>query len=889
MVSSNFTPGMRQYWDVKNKFPDCLVLFRMGDFYETFYDDAKIVSRELQIVLTSRGKGDKKAPLAGIPYRALDTYLSKLIVKGYKVAICEQLEDPKKAKGLVKRGVVRVVTPGTLFESNFLSKNNNYILSIVGPSKEKGDNHVYGIGISDFSTGELYATELDSLNDVDTEIERFSPRELLLPDDKSNGDGLREKLRKKLIDEYGIKPTYIESYKFDVENAKYLIKKHLNVDNPAAFGIGDKPLALSAIGGLLSYMEYTLLGKPIKHLNKISYYSPGNDMIVDAITQRNLDLVKNQIDGSKHGTLLSVIDETITPMGSRMIRKWVLSPIKNINKIEERLDCVESLVGDPILLDKIRESMKGFYDLERIATRISLSTASPRDLIALRDSLVNFKSLIKILTITMQKRSQKDLSDTLSRKYRLPRRLLGPENIDTKILDKIERIIDEGINDDPPSFVRDGNVIKSGYSKELDELREVIHNTKSWLSKLEQEERQKLGLSKLKVGYNKIIGYYIEISKSQLSKIKIPDYYIRRQTQLNSERFITPELKEKEAMVFNAEERIKSVEYNLFMKILDEISEYSDVIKRLSLWLGEFDTYQSLSYVSRLYGYTRPVITEENIIDIYKGRHPVVERMVDAFIPNDIHLNNKELVAIVTGPNMAGKSTILRQIALITLMAHMGSFVPAEKAIIGITDRIFTRVGARDDITRGQSTFMMEMVETANILNNATERSLVILDEIGRGTSTYDGMALAWAISEYLSTKIRCKTMFATHYHLLNLLSLKYDNIVNYNVAVEDSGADVVFLHKLVRGGTDKSYGIHVAKLAGIPRDVIIRSMEIANILEQNDNVHKEALNQIPLTLLEREDKELKQNFNIKLETRDPEEEKKKKYSGQTTLFMFDD
>ncbi len=842
------TPGMRQYWEVKRQFPDCIVLFRMGDFYETFYDDAKIVSRELQIVLTSRGKGNKKAPLAGIPHHALDTYLSKLISRGYKVAICEQLEDPKKAKGLVKRGVVRIVTPGTVFEQNLLGKENNYIMAIY-PYKER-----YGISVSDFSTGEFYTTEVNSFADLDTEIERFLPREVILPEGTTD-DKVISRLK-----ELKIKPTYVEEYKFSPENARYLIKKHLDVEDPGGFGLQDKPLSLSSVGGLLSYIEYTQLGKPIKHIRKISYYSPKNDMIIDAITQRNLDLVRNQIDGTRRGTLLSILDKTVTPMGARTLTKWLLAPTRNLEVINRRLDAVGLLRDDPLFLDNLREELKGIYDLERIATRITLRSATPKDLIALKESLITVDRIDKLLN-----EKGKDI-------------LTRPNNLH-KITDIIQ-LIDRSIVEDPPTLIREGGIIKDGYNPELDELRGMLRDTKTWITRLEEEERRRTGIPTLRVGYNKIIGYYIEVTKPYADKV--PEDYIRKQTQLRTERFITHDLKEKEAQFLNAEERIKSLEYELFMNILNELDEYTGLIKDVSKWVGEIDTLHSLAHVSRMYNYVRPKVVEDDVIDIKNGRHPVVERSVENFVPNDVRLDTKERIMIITGPNMAGKSTIMRQVALITLMAHIGSYVPADKAVIGLTDRIFTRVGARDDLTRGQSTFMVEMIETANILNNATDRSLVILDEIGRGTSTYDGMSLAWAIAEYLATKIKCKTMFATHYHLLNLLAFKLDNVVNYNVAVDDTGEDIIFLHKLVRGGTDKSYGIHVARLAGLPKDVINRAIEIAQILEQNTKSDKDLLDQLKLF----ETNETR--FEVRLETRNPEKEKKK-ITGQTTLFMFDD
>ncbi len=809
----SLTPAMRQYWEVKRKYPDCIVLFRMGDFYETFYDDAKIVARDLQIVLTARGKGEKRAPLAGIPYHSLEGYLKKLVEKGHKVVIVEQLEDPKKAKGLVKRGVVRVITPGTLYESSLIDeKRNNYLCSVY-PYGNK-----IGLCFSDVSTGEFHITEINK-DELETEIEKFKPSEVIVP------EGISEEYLSKFKEILGdVKINHLEGYKFDSEQGLYLLKKHIGVTSYSSYGIEDKLLAQKVLAGTLSYLEYTLLGANVL-IRKISYYTVSKFMVIDAITLRNLDLLVNQIDGTSRGTLLSVLDQTVTSMGSRLLKKWIAMPMRDRSTIEERLNNVSIFNKDPLFTEDLRQMLSHVGDIERMTTRINYRTIQPRELLHLRESLIAYKKIVEYLV-------KKGRDSTVFLK-----------DFTTYNLDRLNSVADrigQAIDDDAKSTLKDGGVIRKGYYDELDELREIVENTQEWIAKLEEKERERTGIKTLRVKYNKVFGYFIEIPRSQADKM--PSNYIRKQTQVNTERYISPELKEMEVKILNAEERIKELEVSLYQKLVESLRNEKDLLYDLSSKIAELDVYQSLGKVAYQNGYVKPKISETDILEIKEGRHPVVERFVSQYIPNDVRFDNDTRIMIITGPNMAGKSTVMRQVALITIMAHIGSFVPAREAIIPLVDRVFTRVGARDDLSRGQSTFMMEMIESANILNNATENSLVIFDEIGRGTSTYDGMAIAWAIIEYLAEKIRCKTMFATHYHLLNLLSVKYPFVKNFNVAVKEDKEGVVFLHKLVSGGTDKSYGIHVARIAGLPAEVLEMAEEISKSLESNDFVHRETL-----------------------------------------------
>ncbi len=813
--NSGLTPAMKQYWEVKNKYPDCIILFRMGDFYETFYDDAKVVAHDLQIVLTARGKGEGKAPLAGIPYHALDSYLKKLIDKGHKVVIVEQLEDPKLAKGLVKRGVVRIITPGTLLEPQLIDERaNNYLMSVFA-----GNGRI-GLCACDVSTGEIFATEIGE-EEAETEFEKFRPKEVLAPGEITAGYEWLDFLK----NIFAFKKTELEPYKFDENNGEYILGKMGGALSFSSYGLDEYPLAKRALAGLLSYLKYTIANSTTPKINKISYYNTSKNMIIDATTIRNLDLLLNQADGSERGTLISVIDRTVTPMGGRLLKKWVCTPLYNVKKINERLDNIEQLMHSQLQVERVRDIISGISDIERIATRISYRSVQPRELLVLKQSLERFAELKRLVD-----------------EYKLSGAFFGEIAI-ADALNNVRDIIGKGIDENAKVLVREGGVIKDGYSDELDKLRAVINNLQTWLEKFEQEEKERTGIKTLKVRYNKIIGYYIEVPKSQESKV--PADYVRKQTQVMSERYISPKLKETEVMVLNADEKIKGLEQELYDKIVEFLSAHTAQMYTIASLVAELDAYQGFAKVAYENNYTRPTLIESGALLIKDGRHPVVEKNVVEFVPNTVVLDNNNLVMIITGPNMAGKSTIMRQVALIVIMAQMGSYVPASKAEIPLIDRVFTRVGARDDITRGQSTFMNEMVESANILNNATERSLVILDEIGRGTSTYDGMAIAWAIIEHIAEKIRCKTLFATHYHLMNMLSLKYPFVNNYNVAVNEESDRVIFLHKLVEGGTDRSYGVHVAKLAGLPHGVIERARMISKSLEENDFLHRETLNRL--------------------------------------------
>ncbi|MHA1860592.1 MAG: DNA mismatch repair protein MutS [Candidatus Asgardarchaeia archaeon] len=795
------TPAMKQYWEIKRRYPDCIVLFRMGDFYETFYDDAKVVAKDLQIVLTSRGKGNKKTPLAGIPYHALYTHLKKLVDKGHKVVIAEQLEDPKKTKGLVKRGVVRVITPGTLLEESLLdSTSNNYIMSVWM------DKDNVGFAVADISTGKVEVGK-SSLEEFQSIVESHSPKEVIFPE---GHEKLREIFKEARINEE-------DGYKFDPNNGTLLLNRMFGVKSFASYGLSEEDIRVKALSGFLSYLDYTYKGCPPRLLC-IHLYNDKHIVRLDANTQRNLEIVKNLSDGGKEGTLLSVLDQTVTPMGSRMLRRWLLAPSREIDVIKERLEIVESLKS-PLLIDKVRSLLREVGDIERILTRISYGNVQPRELVILSQSLKRFDDIKGVL---------KEVNTRFSRKVS-----------DTKTPQKVITLIESSIKENA-GLIKSGDFIKEGYSTELDELRNLLDDSRDWLKSLEEEERKRTGIKSLKIRYNKVAGYYIEVPITWESKV--PKDYVRKQTFAKYIRFITPELKEKEVLLLNAEEKIREVESKLFQEVINELEKNLNSLTNIARIIGELDVYQSLSKVALERGYVKPEIHEGYDLILKGCRHPVVELTVPNFVTNDVSLTKGRRLMIITGPNMAGKSTLMRQVALIILMAHVGSFVPADAARIPIVDQIFTRVGARDDISRGQSTFMVEMVEAATILNNATEKSFIVFDEIGRGTSTYDGMAIAWAILECIAEKIKAKTMFATHYHLLNLLALKYSYIKNYNILVKEEEDRIVFLHKLSEGGTDKSYGVHVARLAGLPKEVIERANAISKELEAGDIIHRKTL-----------------------------------------------
>ena len=797
------TPGMRQYMEIKNQNPDAICLFRMGDFYETFYEDAKTVARELNIVLTARGKGETRAPLAGIPYHALEQYLAKLIRKGYKVAIVEQLEDPKKAKGLVKRGLVRIVTPGTIIEDCLLDeKNNNYIFSIIK------DKDIFGIAIADISTGEFLTSKAESMDKVISELNRFRPSECIIPLSQEDSDWAKS------ISQLGtIISGYDDRHYWD-EKSKETIKEHFNVINLEGFGIANEEEMISASGALISYLIETQKTS-LSHINKIKKFNDSEFMVLDASTQRNLELISNIRENSLRGTLISILDKTKTPMGSRLMKKWLLRPLIEIKDIKKRQEAVEELFDDRIKQEDIRENLRQILDIERLISRISYGSANARDLNALQRSLSFIPQIKRIIA-----ESSSEILKNIA-------------NMDG--LDNIHDIINKSIEDDPPLSLREGNLIKAEYDEELKKLKDITKNGKNYIASLEEKEQEKTGIKSLKIKYNRVFGYFIEVTKSNLHLV--PQEYIRKQTQANCERYITDELKKQEELILGAEEKLHILEYNIFQAIIKQIAEQTSKIQQTAQSIAELDVIVNLAKIAADNNYTKPFINEEGNIHIIDSRHPVLETLEDIYIPNDISIDTGNFIQIITGPNMAGKSSYMRQAALIIIMAQIGSFIPAAKASICTVDRIFTRVGAYDDLTMGQSTFMVEMTETANILNNATSKSFIVLDEIGRGTSTYDGVSLAWAIAEYIHDNIKAKTLFATHYHQMNKLAEKLEGIRNYNIAVREKDDKIIFLRKIIEGSTDKSYGIQVAKLAGVPVGVIDRSKIIMTRLEMEDEI----------------------------------------------------
>ncbi|MHC1632027.1 MAG: DNA mismatch repair protein MutS [Methanotrichaceae archaeon] len=804
---ARISPLMEQYYKLKEQCGDAILLFRMGDFYETFGEDAEVTASELNITLTSRQKDNEgnKIPLAGIPHHALEAYLPKLVIAGHKVAICEQMEDPKKAKGLVKREVTRIITPGTIIEPSMLEEGaNNFLASVV---EEKGS---LGLAFVDVSTGEFLTTEIsDSGTEkkLDSELAKFRPAECIVP--QSAAETVLD-----LIGNERMAIQNLEDDVFDFEDAHKLLQDHFGQKALDQSGIEAKKLSIRASGAVLSYLRSTHLDA-LDYISSIKLYSASEFMVLDEITQRNLELFRNIRDRSKRGTLLEFLDKTSTPMGSRALRKWLQMPTLSVEEIESRLNAVEELFGNSLLRTDLREDLKGLGDLERTIARTSCGTASPKDLTALRTSLELLPRLYQILEEVRSSR----LKDLRSRSQ-----LEG--------LIEIVKLIKRSIQDDPPATIREGGIIRDGYDKELDELRTILREGRGWITRLQNEERKRTGIKSLKIGYNNVFGYYIEITRSNLSSV--PEEYIRKQTLSNSERYITPELKEMEAKVLSAQERSTALEQELFVRIRTETGKYAKEIQKRAVALGELDVLSTLALVAAENGFVKPQLNSEESITIRDSRHPILDKyMRGKFVPNDVYLDGKEnRFLILTGPNMAGKSTYMRQIALSQILAQIGSFVPASFASMGLVDRIFTRVGAYDDLTAGQSTFMIEMTELANILNSATPRSLILLDEIGRGTSTFDGLSIAWAISEYLHNKVKGKTVFATHYHQLTQLNEILPGVKNYNMAVKEDGDSVVFLRTVVPGATNKSYGIHVAKLAGVPSIVVTRAKEILKAIE---------------------------------------------------------
>lgn len=811
---SELTPMMQHYLQTKEQYPGCILFYRLGDFYEMFFEDAITVSRELEITLTGKSCGlEERAPMCGVPYHAVDTYLNRLIEKGYKVAICEQVEDPKLAKGMVKREVTRIVTPGTNLNIQSLEESrNNFLMSIAYfPGR-------IGVSVADISTGDYYVTELEDNNKLLDEISKYAPSEIICNDAFLVSGISIEDMRNRLR----IAVNALEAHYYDEDGAKKLLKKHFKVAGLTGLGIEDFPVGILAAGALLRYL-YETQKSSMSNITHIYPYLTSKFMLLDSATRRNLELAETLREKQKRGSLLWVLDKTKTAMGARMLRSYIEQPLIDKQQIEARLDAVEELTKDAISRDEIREYLNPVYDLERLLGKISYQSANPRDLIAFRNSLGMMKPIKTVLEAF-----QKELLTEIR------------EDIDP--LEDLFSLIDAAIEEDPPILVREGGIIKDGFDETIDSLRKAKTEGKNWLAALEEEDRNRTGIKNLKIKYNKVFGYYFEVTNS--FKNLVPEDYVRKQTLANAERYTTPRLKELEDTILNAEDKLSTLEYDLFCKIRDTIGREIERIQKTAKAVARLDVFASLSLVSERYHYVRPEINEKGLIHIKDGRHPVVEQVMgnDMFVTNDTYLDNdKKLIAVITGPNMAGKSTYMRQTALIVLMAQIGSFVPARSAQIGLVDRIFTRVGASDDLASGQSTFMVEMNEVANILRNATKNSLLILDEIGRGTSTFDGLSIAWAVIEHISNRklLGAKTLFATHYHELTELEGKINNVNNYCIAVKEKGDDIVFLRKIIKGGADKSYGIQVAKLAGVPDMVIDRAKEIAAQLDENDITEK--------------------------------------------------
>jgi DNA mismatch repair protein MutS len=802
------TPMMEQFRRAKKEAPGALVFFRMGDFYELFQEDAVVAARELGLTLTSRAKGSAQPiPMAGVPVRSAEGYLVRLVRKGHKVAVCEQLEDPRKAKGIVDRGVVRIVTPGTLTEEDALDARSNNYLAAVWVARERA-----GLAWVDLSTGRLQGAELEARRIVD-EIARVAPSELLAaPELWSTDEGLQGELSERL----GITLTERESWRFDPETAERTLTRHFKVKGLEGFGVPEGSLIVPAAGALLEYVAETQKAT-CQHILRIEPVVPDEHLLIDRATRQCLELVETQREHRREGSLLDVLDDARTPMGSRLLRDWVLHPLRAVEPIRERQGGVAELVGDPFLREELREQLDEVHDVERLAGRISTGRASGRDLVALARSLERIPPICS--------RLEASNSAALSR-------LQGELDPLTETVERIRATL----VDEPPLGLREGGLVRAGFSTELDEIRQISGDARSWMARFQAEESQRSGLPGLKIGFTSVFGYFIEVPRGQVDRV--PDHYIRKQTLKGAERYVTPELKEFEDKVLNADARAIEREYEIFQELRSAVAAEIPRVLASARALSELDAVASLAHVAAAQRYVAPQVDEGGEIHVVDGRHPVIERSssCEAFVPNDADLDLEgRRLTILTGPNMAGKSTYIRQVALIALLAQIGSFVPATEARIGIVDRIFTRVGAGDDISRGESTFMVEMVEIANILNNASRRSLVILDEVGRGTSTFDGLALAWAIAEHLHENVGCRTLFATHYHQLTDLTARYPGTVNKNVAVREWGDEIVFLHKIVDGGTDRSYGIHVARLAGVPRDVVERARSILQDLERDE------------------------------------------------------
>lgn len=807
---AEFTPMMQHYLQTKEEYKDCILFYRLGDFYEMFFDDAVTVSKELELTLTGKACGmEERAPMCGVPFHAVEGYLNKLVQKGYKVAICEQVEDPKLAKGMVKREVVRIVTPGTNLDMQALDETkNNYIMCITYLADK------YGVSIADVSTGDYYVTEVDSERKLLDEVNKFSPSEIVCNEAFYMSGVDIDDMKNRL----GIAVYSLEAWYFSDDMAEQTLKDHFKIKSLEGIGLHDYECGKIAAGALLKYL-YETQKRDLNHISAIHPYSTGKYMIIDSSTRRNLELVETLREKQKRGSLLWVLDKTKTAMGARMLRSYVEQPLIDLEEIVKRQDAIEEINQNIITREELREYLNPIYDLERLITRVTYQTANPRDLIAFRNS-IGMLPPIKALLADFHGALLTEIQDELD------------------ALEDIFALIDGSITEEPPISVRDGGILKEGYHEEVDKYRHAKTEGKTWLAELEMKEREKTGIKNLKVKYNKVFGYYLEVTNSY--KDLVPEYFTRKQTLANAERYITPELKELEDMILGAEDKLVALEYDLFCEIRNKVAAEVVRIQKTAKAVANLDVFVSLAVVADQNQYCRPVMSTDGVIDIKNGRHPVVEKMItnDMFIDNDTYLDNENnRIAIITGPNMAGKSTYMRQTALIVLMAQVGSFVPASSAKIGIVDRIFTRVGASDDLASGQSTFMVEMTEVANILRNATSNSLLVLDEIGRGTSTFDGLSIAWAVVEHISNPklLGAKTLFATHYHELTELEGKLNNVHNYCIAVKEKGDDIVFLRKIVKGGADKSYGIQVARLAGVPDSVLNRAKEIVDELVAND------------------------------------------------------
>jgi DNA mismatch repair protein MutS len=815
-VGKASTPMMNQYFRIKDQHRDCLLLFRLGDFYEMFGEDAVVGSKELEITLTSRDKGKKeRIPLCGIPWHALDSYLPKLLTKGYKVAICEQVEDPRNAKGLVDRAVVRIVTPGTVVESAALdSRSNNYLMSLV----ERGG--AFGLSFVDISTGEFISTEVDggdAEGKVLTEFSQHMPREVLVPE---SFDAV------KLTQEFthaNARITRMEDYTFIHEAAESLIRRHFGLQSVDGLGLAGRSLAVSSAGAVLRYLESTQK-RDLGFLSSPRFFSASDKLVLDQATLRNLEITRSVRDGSLENTLLSILDRTLTPMGSRTLRRWLTEPLTDVDAICARHDAVEELVKSMPLRAELADSLGEVRDLERLISRAIHGSANARDLIAIRACL----DAVPPMKGSLGRAKSGALG-------RIAERLVDVRDI--------ADVIARGIADDPPTTLKDGGIIRDGFDAALDDLRKTSRDGKKWIASLERSERERTGIRSLKLGFNSVFGYYIEVSKANLAKV--PSEYIRKQTLSTGERFVTPELKEREETILAAQERMNTIEHDIFLGLLREVAAQGERVRGVARAVAEIDVLRSFAEVAVGYGYSRPMVDDGESLTLRDSRHPVVERVISgSFVPNDVHLDiGLNRLTILTGPNMAGKSTYLRQIALSVVMAQAGSFVPATEARMGVVDRIFTRVGAFDDLSRGQSTFMVEMTELANILNCATKRSLILLDEVGRGTSTFDGLAIAWAVAEHLyeDSKVGAKSLFATHYHQLTELADSLEGVKNCSMAVREQGSEIVFLRKVVPGRANKSYGIQVAKLAGVPHEVVARAEEVLSDIEERSIIEVKA------------------------------------------------